>query len=168
MFYKQGYDRPQIRQSTDIPTAIRDEIQQLKNDMEYVSGVSQLMVTGKAPSGVQSGVAIAALQDIDNTRMSLTGEELRQSVRDLGEVWLYMYKRYAKGYRVLNITGNNSAGAAARLVVEDINCFDIEFEVENELKTSEETQQQQFLAAYEMGLFTDDEGKVPQKFKASA
>lgn len=166
--YHKGYAPPQPRRSTEIPAAIKEEIQQLKNDMEYVSGVSQLMVTGKAPSGVQSGVAITALQDIDNTRMSLTGEELRKSIRDLGVLWLYMYKRYAKGYRVLNITGLNAAGAAVVWSHEDINNFDVQFEVENELKTSEETQQQQFLAAYEMGLFTDDEGKVPQKFKARA
>lgn len=168
MFYKQGYDRPQIRQSTDIPTAIRDEIQQLRNDMEYMSGVSQLMLTGSAPTGIKSGVAISELKDTDNTRMSLTGEELRESIRKLGVLWLGIYKRYAKGYRVLNITGMNAISSAVVWSTEDINSYDIEFETENELKTSEEAQQEAFLAAFNMGLFTDDEGKIPQKFKARA
>lgn len=168
MTYHRGASPPRARESTPISPAIRDEIQNIRHDMEYMSGVSQLMATGSPPSGVKSGIAFSTLRDIDNTRMSLTGEELRQGVNSLGETWLYMYKRFAKGYRILDITGLNDIGSAVVWSSEDINSFDIRFEVENELKISEETQQEQFIAAYNMGLFTDDDGAIPQRFKVRA
>jgi hypothetical protein len=51
--------------------------------MEYVAGVSQLMVSGNPRSGVDSGVAMQTLRDIDNTRLALTGNNIRDAVLDL-------------------------------------------------------------------------------------
>ena len=79
-----------------------------------------------------------------------------------------MYKQFAPGYRVVNIVGSNDVGSALTWCSEDINSYDIKYDAENELKMSEEQQKENFLAAWEMGLFQDDNGRIDPAFKQKA
>lgn len=168
--YRQGFQPPTPRTATNsnIPPVIPNEVEQLRADMEYVSGVSQLMMVGGTPSGVQSGKAIEQLQNIDNTRMSLSGDMIREGIRQLAIQWLTLYKRFAKGYRVLDITGGNMMGSVVVWSADDINSFDVEYDTENELRISEDAQRESFMAAYQMGLYTDENGVIPQRVKVRA
>ena len=134
---------------------MRRECDSLAAEMEYAAGVSQLMVIGSTPSGVTSGTAIESLRQIDLTRISLAGDNIRDAVKHLGEVWLRIYRRCATGCRVLEIVGANETGGALVWSAEDLNSFDIVYNAENELKYGEEAQKQQFFTALQMGLFND-------------
>jgi hypothetical protein len=136
--------------------------------MEYTAGVSQLMVLGKTPSGVTSGRAIESLRQIDSSRLSLSGENLRDCVRRLSEVWLGLYKTFVSGPRVLAVTGANEAAGVFCFSHEDINSFDVVFDTENELIHSRESQRDAFLSALQLGLLSDDEGKLPRAVKRRA
>jgi hypothetical protein len=48
---------------------------------------------------------------------------------------------------------------------EDINSYDVEFVTENELLMSEEMQKQRFFEAFNLGLFTDADGRIPERVK---
>jgi len=163
--YKKGYAPPIPVQNGTLPPDIFSERAALKTEMEYVAGVSQLMVNGNAPQTNMSGTAIESLMEIDNTRLSLTGDHIRNSVRDLARLWLEIYKRYAKAKRVTDITGANAAGNALVWCDEDINSWDIEYTTENELVMSEDMQKQRMIEAMQMGLFLDGEGRVPERIK---
>jgi hypothetical protein len=80
LVYKQGSQPPVPIPNGNLPPEIMTERYNLKQDMEYAAGVSQLMVYGQAPSGVTSGKALDNLMEIDNTRLSLTGDHIRNSV----------------------------------------------------------------------------------------
>lgn len=166
--YRSGSTAPHPLEYDELPDTITNESYQLVNDMEYAAGVSQLMVVGSTPSGVDSGKAIENLRNIDNTRMSITAESIRNAVKRMAVIWLEMYKKFACGYRVVNIVGSNDVGSALAWCSEDINSFDIKYDTENELKLSEEQQKETFLQAYQMGLFTDDNGMVDRRFKEKA
>ena len=140
----------------------------MKSDMEYVAGTSQLMVNGATPAGVTSGTAIATLQDIDNTRLSLTGDHIRNAIKNLAILWLEVYKRFATTKRIVNYVGTNAIGNALVFCGEDITSFDVEYITENELLMSEDVQKQRFFDAYNMGLFTDSTGKIPERVKQRA
>ena len=140
----------------------------LKTDMEYVAGTSQLMVNGATPAGVTSGTAIDNLMEIDNTRLSLTGDHIRNSIRKLAILWLEIYKQYATTKRIVNYVGNNNIAKALVWSNEDINSYDVDYVTENELQMSEEMQKQRFFEAYNMGLFTDNEGRIPERVKQRA
>ena len=146
LVYKGNPAYPPIRQSAlafsgDVFSQKRD----LEGQMEYVAAVSQLMVYGQTPTGVTSGTAIESLRDIDNTRLALTGDYIRNSVIELAKLWLGLYKKYASTYRVIQYTGSNVLGAALVWNADDINGYDIVFSTENELMTSETTQWQRVL-----------------------
>lgn len=160
-----GTANPSPLQIGSIPSEIMQERYNLKSDMEYVAGTSQLMVNGSAPTGVTSGTAIQNLMEIDNTRLSLTGDFIRNAVKDLAILWLEIYKRYANTRRILNYTGLNEMGKVLEWDRDDINSYDVEYTTENELLTSEQAQKETFMTAYGMGLFTDNEGRVPERAK---
>jgi len=168
LLYHQGTSPPSPVQIGQLPSEIMVERQNLKNDMEYIAGVSQLMVTGNTPSGVTSGTAISNLMEIDNTRLSLTGDYHRNSIRKLEILWLKIYKKYAKTYRVVQYVGKNNIGKAITWSSKDINSYDVEYTTENELLMSEEMQKQRFFDAYNMGLFADSDGRIPERVKLMA
>ncbi len=168
LVYKVGSNPPIPIPNGQLPSEIMQERYNLKSDMEYVAGVSQLMVNGATPSGVTSGTAIQNLMEIDNTRLSLTGDHIRNSIRKLAIVWLEIYKIYATTRRIINYIGANNIGKAIAWNSEDINSYDVEYITENELLMSEEMQKQRFMEFYNMGLFTDDDGRIPMRVKLRA
>lgn len=163
--YARGFNPPRPAENSVLPNDVFSERQTLKNEMEYVAGVSQLMVNGNAPQTNMSGTAIENLMQIDNTRLSLTGDNIRNSVKNLAKLWLEIYKMYAKTKRVTDITGANAIGNALVWCDEDINSFDIEYTTENELVMSEDMQKQRMLEALNMGLFTGSDGRLPERVK---
>lgn len=168
LVYKNGTNPPVPVQNGELPTEIMQERYNLKSDMEYVAGVSQLMVTGNAPQTNMSGTAISNLMEIDNTRLSLTGDHIRNSIRKLAVQWLEIYKRYATTHRIVNYVGTNNIGKALVWSADDINSYDVEYTTENELQMSEEMQKQRFFEAYNLGLFTDNDGRIPERVKLTA
>lgn len=168
LVYKSGTNKPDPVQIAMLPSELMQERYNLKADMEYAAGVSQLMVNGATPSGVTSGAAIDNLVEIDNTRLSLTGDHIRNAVRNLAILWLQIYKRYATTKRVINYVGNNDIGKAIIWSRQDINSYDVDYITENELLTSEDAQKQRFFDAYNMGLFTDVDGRIPERVKLRA
>ena len=160
--------RPESMAPPSLSSEVRRECERLASDMEYVSGVSSLMVYGATPTGVTSGTAIESLRSIDNTRLALSGENLRTCVRLLGVLWLKLYRTFASGYRTLEIVGGNDAGSVLTWCAQDINSFDIVFDAENELLVSKSVQKENFLSALSLGLLSDEEGKVPREVRVRA
>ena len=163
--YRAGAEPPVPMPNGQLPAEIMAERHNLKSDMEYVAGTSQLMVIGDLPSGMTSGTAINNLMEIDNTRLSLTGDYVRNSVKSLAILWLKIYKTYATTKRVMDIAGTNSIGHAITWCSDDINSYDVEFTTENELLQSEDAQKEAFFNAYNLGFFTDENGRIPQRIK---
>ena len=168
LVYKQGSNPPVPIPNGNLPQEIMTERYNLKNDMEYAAGISQLMVYGNAPSGVTSGTALNTLREIDNTRLALTGDHMRNAVRKLSILWLEIYKKYATTRRILNYVGGNNIGKAIIWSNEDINSYDVDYITENELLLSEDAQKERFFEAYNLGLFTDKNGVIPARVKHKA
>lgn len=168
LIYRNGTNPPKPVENGTLPSEIMQERYNIKSDMEYVAGVSQLMVNGNAPQTNMSGAAISNLMEIDNTRLSLTGDHIRNSIRKLAVLWLEIYKKYATTARIVNYVGSNNIGKSIVWSAKDINSYDVEYVTENELLMSEDMQKQRFFEAYQMGLFTDDNGKVPERVKLRA
>ncbi|MCK9477991.1 MAG: hypothetical protein M0R40_00630 [Firmicutes bacterium] len=168
LVYKQGSQAPKPIENGNLPSEIMMERQNLIRDMEYVAGVSQLMTSGSVPTGVTSGRALESIKETDDTRLSLTGDHIRNSIRNLAKMWLQIYKLYANARRIINYVGTNSIGSAIIWSAQDINSYDVEYVTENELLMSEEMQKQRFFEAYNLGLFTDATGKIPERVKQRA
>jgi hypothetical protein len=75
---------------------------------------------------------------------------------------------FAKTPRIVSYVGSNDIAKALTWSSEDIEDTDVEFTTENELIESEEVQKQKFIEAYNMGLFTNEQGVIPERVKAKA
>lgn len=166
--YNAERGKPEPLSPAPLPAELRYECERLASEMEYIAGVSQLMVMGKTPAGVTSGTAIANLREIDNGRLALTGENLRLAIRRTAEIWLSLYHRYVSGYRALAVAGANEAAGVLVFCADDLNSADIVLDTENELLISPEQQKQNFLTALQLGLFNDENGKLPRSVKSRA
>lgn len=163
--YERGANKPSNVPVDNLPGEVLKEAETLEKDMEYVAGVSQLQMVGAAPSGITSGAAIESLREIDNTRMAMTSEYIREGAINLGIMVLKIYKMFGKLPRVVNHTGLNGIGNALIWTGEDIQSFEVDFETENELVLSEEMQMQRFNQAVALGYYTDENGVIPQRVK---
>lgn len=168
LVYRQGSNPPVPIPNGNLPSEILNERYNLMRDMEYVAGVSQLSASGNVPTGVTSGVAIESIKATDDTRLSLTGDHIRNCVRDLSKMWLEIYKEYAEMPRVIHCSGLNAIGNALIWKNDSINSYDVEFVAENELLFGEDAQRQRFFEAFNMGLFTDEQGRIPERVKHKA
>ena len=166
--YNAERGKPEPLYPAPIPAELRYECERLCSEMEYVAGVSQLTVMGKTPSGVVSGTAIANLREIDNARLALTGENLRLATKQAALSWLSIFRRYASGYRALSVCGENEAAGVLVFCGEDLNSTDVVLCSENELIISPEAQKQSFITALQMGLYDDENGKLPRSVRSYA
>ena len=163
--YKKGYNPPTNLEAPTLPSSLFSELEQISRDMEYVAGVSQLMVVGSTPTGVTSGTAMDTLRQIDTTRLSPTSENARDSVIELAKLWLKLYKDNVSGYRVLHICGGNESGAVLTWCSEDINSYDIKYTAENALLNSPEQRKASLLQALQLGLLNDEDGGVSRDMR---
>lgn len=159
---------PQFMSNPELPGTVMKEIERLENAMEYTAAVSQMMVVGATPTGVTSGTAIERLRQIDNTRLSLTAETFRTAVCSMARLWLWIYKDRAANWRALQASGADNGGSVIVWSTEDITSFDVDFTTENELKNSPERQKENFLQAFQMGLFAGSDGTIPREIRAKA
>jgi len=159
--------KPEIVPYPDPPSIMLQYAQMLEEDMEYTAGVSQLMVYGAAAS-TSSGKALETRREIDQTRMSMTADNHREAVLGVAKIWLVLNKEYSTGYRVMQISGREDQASVYTWSAEDINSYDVEYVAENELRNSPEQQKQAFMEAYQLGLFTDDNGRMSREFKRRA
>ena len=165
LFYKQGYNAPTPKHNASLPGTVHQSYQDLRTEMEYVAGVSQLMVSGNPRSGVDSGVAMQTLRDIDNTRLALTGNNIRDAVLDMAKLWIEIMRRNVTGQRACMMCGANDMGDVIAWSVDDLNSTDIVYTTENELVLSPEMKKASFIEAFNMGAFLDENGRLDRRTK---
>lgn len=85
-----------------MPMYVSEKINSLKTDIEVISGVHDV-TRGQNPSGIESGAAIAALQEAANTRIRLKTKLHEYTLGDIGTEWLARMKQYWKFDRIVPV-----------------------------------------------------------------
>ncbi len=168
VLYQRGSALPKLLEEPQLSDLALAQCDQLAKDMEYAAGVSGLMTGGVLPSGVTSGSAIGMLRSIDTTRLSVYADNIRTSVLRLARLWLEIYRRYLVGERALVLTGKNEKGAVMYFTSETFNSEELTFESENELKVRAEKQRADYIEALQLGIFSEEDGKLSKRAKERA
>lgn len=87
-----------------MPAYIQQVIQDLKYDMQVVSGVFDA-TRGERPVSITSGVAIQALQDSSQGRIRLKIQALEDMLGELGSMWLSRMQQFWELPRTIRIMG---------------------------------------------------------------
>ena len=164
--YQRGYNPPRPLDNGNLPTEIMDEENRLLNEFVNISGVSELSRESKAPAGVGSGVALEILKEQDDTRLSLTAENVRLAIIKVGKHWLRLSKQFATFPRMLKYIGDDNDVAVIEWESNDITSDDIIIDSENELAQTPAQRKQMVVDLLQYGLFNDPEtGKIDKSMR---
>lgn len=148
-----------------LPTGVFEECENLSHEMEYAAGLSHLGATGNNSSALTSASAIERLREIDGVRLALSGDAIRETVLHAAKIWLKLYKEHGGLTHIEKLAGSYDTSANFLWCGEDINSYDIVFESENALLHSDESCLAAIQSGIELGLFCDEDGKIPRQVR---
>lgn len=152
---RRGSQPARFLQNEGTPPIFGQEEQDLENQFILISGVSEISRNSKAPTGTGSGVALQLLIEQDDTRLSLTAENIRLAILQRGKHWLRFYKQFAVGPRMDRLVGDSGDVQVAEWNANDITSDDVVLETENELTQSPAQRKQMVFDLMQTGIFHD-------------
>ena len=98
---------PRWLENATFPRDFDKELADLENDFIRISGVSELSRDSTAPPGVKSGRALQVIEAQDDTRISLTGENIVNSVIESGQKLAANIKTVCQRPRILRYVSDD-------------------------------------------------------------
>ena len=166
--YKPGTTPPAWMTPQEIPATLLAQVDQLQAEFVSISGVSEMSRTSQSPAAISSGTALEILKEQDDTRLTLTSENIREAIRGLGKQWIRMYKQFATVPRITRIAGDN-VGDVSSITWKgsDLTSDDVVVDTDNEMTNTPAQRKQLALELLQVGLFSDpDTGKMTRETRA--
>lgn len=166
--YKSGMQPPAWMTPQEIPATLLQQVDALYNEFVQISGVSEMSRTSQSPAAISSGTALEILKEQDDTRLSLTSENIRNAIRRLGQVWIRMYKQFALTPRIARIVGDN-VGDVCTIIWKgsDLTSDDVIVDTDNEMTNTPAQRKQLALELLQIGLFADpDTGRITRETRS--
>ncbi len=160
IIYRQGSNLPVMMNMGSVPNDYRDEEDRLLSEFISISGVSDFLAIGNLHSDKLSGVALSLIMEQDNNRLSMTSENIRLAIKEIGKHILRIYKQFANTSRLKRVTGDNGEVERISFQSGDITSDDVIFEVENEIVNSLASRKALASEILSMGLLHNKEGKI--------
>ncbi len=165
LVYRTGSTIPKFMDAGDVPYDFNREEDRLLNEFITVSGVSELMRDSVVPSTVSSGTALSLLIEQDETRLSVTAEYIRDSIKKMADYILKLYKQFATNKRLCQISDENGDIELFYWTGAELNSCDIVLDTVNELTESPAQRKTLMLDLFKMGLFHDEDGKLSNRVR---
>lgn len=160
LVYRQGSTPPVMMNMGSVPNEFSYEEDRLLSEFISVSGVSEIMRSSSIPSSITSGTALQLLLDQDDTRLSVTAENIRAAARIMAQMTLRLYKQFASQTRLGRFVGDEGEVELISWNGSDIGCDDVVFDSENEMNTSQAARQAMIFDLLKAGLLNDENGKL--------
>ena len=132
------------------------EIKQLEREFERISGVSAFSSSSLVPTGVESGAAMEKIREMDDSRLSLTAENINHAAIQSFKIDLRMYKQFATGKRLLRYVGENNDVMLMEWEASDLQTEDIIVEKEDALSQTPTQRKMMAIQLMQYGLFRPD------------
>ena len=104
----------------------------------------------------------------DDTRISLTAEVVRNSIRTIAQQILRLYKQFASVPRLTKIVGDNGDIEVFYFTSSDISSDDIVFETETEVGETIAQKRNMVFELLNAGLLSDENGKLSNRMRVKA
>ncbi len=160
LVYRQGADKPTLLNPGSVPSDFTVEEQRLLSEFIDVSGISEIMRSSSVPSTVTSGRAIQMLVEQDDTRLSVTADNIRRAVKTVAKHILRLYRQFALSPRIARFVGEEGEVETLSFMGSDLGSEDIVFDTENELSQTTASKQSLTFDLLNAGLLHDENGKL--------
>lgn len=160
LVYRQGSAIPRLLDAGRVPSDFGVEEDRLLSEFISLSGVSEIMRSSAIPSSLTSGTALQLLIEQDDTRLSVTAENIRTAVKNVAKQILRLYKQFAAQTRISRCVGESGEAELVYWKASDISCDDVVFDTENELNSTPAANRNLMFELLRMGLLHDENGKL--------
>ncbi len=164
--YRQGSNPPAFLDPGGVPSEFNYEEERLLNEFISISGVSEVMRNSQVPSTVSSGVALQLLIEQDDTRLSITVQDIRTAVKKMGQQILRLFQQFAGEGRLLKIAGEEGEVETFYFRRSAVTADDVVLDTENELSETPAQRKSLVLDLFKLGLFHDADGKLSDRNRA--
>lgn len=155
LIVKPGQQYPKWLEPPPIPQAMLNERENLDNQFILISGTSEISRNSNMPSSALSGIAIELLKEQDDTRLSLTAENVRDMVRECGVIWLRLLRQFVTTARITRLGGEDNDIRTVYWRGSELTSDDVIIDTDNELSNTPAQRKNTALELYKAGLFTD-------------
>ena len=165
LVYRNGSTPPKFLDAGSIPSELENEETMLLSELNNLCCVSDVTTTTNVPTGINSGSALNLLIEQDETRLSLTAEYIRESIKKIGEYILRLYKQFATQTRLDKFTDKNGSIEVFYWKNSDITADDVVLDSKNELEENSYNKKDLILSLYDKGILFDSSGKISSSNK---
>lgn len=167
LVYRQGANMPSYMSAGNIPTDFTTEEARLLDEFKQISGVSDMLNSSIAFANL-SGVALQLLIEQDETRLSVSSEEIKFAIKHIAEHILRLYKQFANVPRLLKVAGDHGELEITYFSSSDITSDEVEFETDTELNESLAQRRSMVFELLNAGLLQDENGKLSNRMRIKA
>lgn len=158
VFYQPGFPEPRPMQMTPLPNYVLEEVRQLQEDMDDISGQHDIS-RGKNPSQVTAATALSFLQEQDDTKLSDTTSSLEEGVEKLGRHILSHVSQFWTTERTVQIVGRDGSFDAQRFKGSAIGGHhDVRVEAGSALPQSKAAKQAFLMDLMKLGIIPAEKG----------
>lgn len=163
--YRAGSTPPTFMQPGSVPGDFDKEESKLLEEFAAVSGVSEFMSTSNVPTTVTSGSALELLIEQDDSRLSVSADEIRTAIKDTGRMILRLYRQFGGSARISRCVGDAGEIETVAWSASSLACDDIELDTESEIGDSAAARRNTILELYSAGLLSGSDGKVDENMR---
>ncbi len=164
--YRQGAKPPQMMSSGSLPIDFTYEEERLNSEFITISGTSELSRNSSVVSSNMSGTAIELLIEQDETRLSVTAENIRLAIRQMAKQLLRLFKQFATSTRIMRSATESKAVKLFYFNSSDLTSDDVVFDTENELTQTPAQKKTAVIEMLNSGLLGDEKGVIDLRTKA--
>ena len=165
LVYRNGSNPPEFLNPGTIPAEFEKEEEKLLNEINNLACVSDLTTSSNIPGNLNSGSALELLIEQDESRLSLTAEHIRESLKLLGSNVIRLYKQFASTARLGKMCDENGSLQIFYWNKSNLLSDDVVFETNNDLEESLSRKKETILNLYDKGLLSDSNGKISSSNK---
>ncbi len=156
--YARGCKAPAFISNNDSAVDFDTELKLLQGEFTMISGVSPFAAQSLPPSGVISGDAMEMLKESDDSRLSLTAENINIAAIKGWKIDLRMYKQFVppESPRLLRYVGDNNEIDLIEWYSSDLTSDDVIIDNEDELSQTPAQRMQIVKELLQYKLFSND------------
>ncbi len=165
LIYRQGSNPPKMLGVDSVPLDFSREETLLENEMLSVSGVSDLLKSVSNYSNL-SGVALELLVEQDETRLVVSADEIRKSIKEISQFVLALYKNYGIAQQTAKLFDGDGKVQMFYWNSSQISYDDIIFETENEINQTLAQKRSYIFDLVASGLLNEKDGTLSPSIKS--
>lgn len=165
LVYRAGSTPPEFLNPGTIPNDFDKEESKLIEEFGLISGVSDLMSSSTVPGSVTSGSALELLIEQDDARLTVTADEIRFAIKNIGKQMLRLYRQFANESRLSRFVGESGEIEMITWKGSNLASDDIVIDTQAELSDSAASRRNTILELYSAGLLNNADGTADENMR---